>query len=81
MTLGSRCAGACRRASLQDRNGSFRVLFYWHKKLHAFKVGKVARDEAESKAAQVNYLLMRRAVMDRLQHGLVDRPGHGSVSA
>lgn len=46
-------------ASLQERNGSFRVLFCHHGKLHSFTLGKVARDEAESKAAQVDYLLMR----------------------
>src|SRR5262245_61176258 len=46
-------------ASLQERNGSFRVLFCYHGKLHSFTLGKVERDEAESKAAQVDYLLMR----------------------
>jgi integrase len=46
-------------ASLQERNGSYRVLFCHHGKLHAFTLGKVAKDEAETKAQQVEYLLMR----------------------
>ena len=46
-------------ASLQERNGSYRVLFCHHGKLHAFTIGKVERDEAENKARQVDYLLMR----------------------
>jgi WD40 repeat protein len=46
-------------ASLQERNGSFRVLFSYHGKLHAFTIGKVERSEAEAKARQVDYPLMR----------------------
>src|SRR5580700_9901106 len=46
-------------ASLQERNGSYRILFCHHGKLHAFTIGKVAKDEAENKARQVDYLLMR----------------------
>ncbi len=46
-------------ASLQERNGSFRILFFHLGKLHAFTVGKVNEDEARQKAAQVDYLLMR----------------------
>src|SRR5262249_20579 len=46
-------------ASLQERSGSFRILFCYHGKLHTFTLGKVQRDEAETKAAQVDYLLMR----------------------
>lgn len=46
-------------ASLQERNGSYRVLFCHHGKLHAFTIGKVKKDEAENKARQVDYLLMR----------------------
>jgi hypothetical protein len=37
-------------ASLQDRNGSYRVLFCHHGKLHTFTIGKVGKDEAEAKA-------------------------------
>ena len=46
-------------ASLQERNGSYRILFCHHGKLHAFTIGKVKPDEAENKARQVDYLLMR----------------------
>ena len=46
-------------ASLQERNGSYRVLFCYHGKLHSFTLGKVRPDEAENKARQVDYLLMR----------------------
>src|SRR5260370_707814 len=46
-------------ASLQERNGSYRVLFCHYGKLHAYTIGKVAKDEAENKARQVDYLLMR----------------------
>ena len=46
-------------ASLQERNGSYRVLFSHHGKLHTFTIGKVEKDEAEHKARQVDYLLMR----------------------
>jgi integrase len=46
-------------ASLQERNGSYRVLFRYHGKLHAFTLGRVGNDEAENKARQVDYLLMR----------------------
>jgi hypothetical protein len=41
-------------ASLQERNGSYRVLFCYHGKLHTFTIGQV-----ENKARQVDYLLMR----------------------
>src|ERR1700730_5958657 len=46
-------------AALQERNGSFRILFRHHGKQHTFTIGEVSRDEAESKAQQVDYLLMR----------------------
>ena len=46
-------------ASLQERNGSYRILFCQHGKLHTFTIGKVEKDEAENKVRQVNYLLMR----------------------
>jgi integrase len=46
-------------AFLQERNGSYRILFFYHGKLHSFTVGKVEKDEAEAKARQVDYLLMR----------------------
>ena len=46
-------------ASLQERNGSYRILFCHHGKQHTFTIGKVKLDEAEAKARQVDYLLMR----------------------
>ncbi len=55
-------------AALQERNGSYRVLFSHHGKLHAFTIGKVEKDEAENKARQVDYLLMR------LKQGLLVLP-------
>jgi integrase len=55
-------------ASLQERNGSYRVLFSYHGKLHAFTIGKVTPEEADNKARQVDYLLMR------LKQGLLILP-------
>ncbi|HUY87555.1 MAG TPA: site-specific integrase [Pirellulales bacterium] len=55
-------------ATLQERNGSFRILFVYHGKRETFTLGRVARDEAESKASQVEYLLMR------LKQGLISIP-------
>jgi hypothetical protein len=46
-------------AALQERNGSFRVLFYHNGKRETFTIGKIRRQEAESTSAQVDYLLMR----------------------
>lgn len=46
-------------ATLQERNGSFRVLFVHHGKRHTFTLGKVSEDEAQAKSAQVDYLLLR----------------------
>jgi hypothetical protein len=46
-------------AALQERNGSFRILFHHLGKQYAFTLGEVGRDEAEAKAAQVDYLLLR----------------------
>jgi integrase len=55
-------------ASLQERNGSYRVLFCHQGKLHTFTLGKVGRDEADHKIGQVDYLLMR------LKQGLLILP-------
>jgi integrase len=46
-------------AFTQCRQGSYRILFRYHGKQHAFTLGEVSSEEAEGKAAQVNYLLMR----------------------
>jgi hypothetical protein len=46
-------------ATVQERNGSFRVLFCYNGKRETFTIGKVSRQEAEATSAQVDYLLMR----------------------
>jgi integrase len=46
-------------ASLQERNGTFRFIFRHHRKQHFVTIGRVSREEAEAKSAQVEYLLLR----------------------
>lgn len=46
-------------AAIQCRNGSYRVLFRYAGKQHAFTLGEVSHEEADTKAAQVEYLLLR----------------------
>jgi hypothetical protein len=46
-------------AALQNRNGSYRVLFEYQRKQRAFTIGRVSESEARAKAAQVEYLLLR----------------------
>jgi len=46
-------------ATLQKRSDSYRILFLYHGKRHTFTLGNVSDGEAESKAQQVDYLLMR----------------------
>jgi hypothetical protein len=46
-------------ATIQLRSNSYRILFFHHGKRYAFTLGEVTQDEAESKAEQVEYLLMR----------------------
>jgi hypothetical protein len=53
---------------LQNRNGTFRVLFCYHGKRHTFTIGAVGQDEAERKSGQVDYWLMR------LKQGLAKIP-------
>ena len=55
-------------ASLQERTGTYRVIFRFHGKQHFVMIGKVSSQEAEAKAAQVDYLLMR------LKQGLIELP-------
>src|SRR4051794_3072137 len=55
-------------ASLQLRGKSYACIFCWHGKRQWFTIGKVSAAEAESKAAQVEYLLMR------LGQGLIELP-------
>lgn len=60
-------------AGLQQRNGSYRILFRYQGKQQAFTLGEVSPDEAETKAAQVDYLLMR------LKQRLVTLPAGMSI--
>ena len=55
-------------ASLQQRAGTYRVIFRFHGKQHFVMIGKVSPQEAEAKSAQVEYLLMR------LKQGLIELP-------
>ncbi len=55
-------------AGLQERGGSYRVFFRFHGKQQTFPLGKVSKQEAEAKAAQVDYLLLR------LKQRLIDLP-------
>src|SRR5262249_16456484 len=55
-------------AGLQQRNRRYRVIFRYHGKQRTLNLGKVSEGEAESKSAQVDYLLMR------LKQGLIELP-------
>ncbi len=44
-------------ATLQERNGSFRILFLYHGKRETFSLGKVPREIAEAKSAKVDEVL------------------------
>lgn len=55
-------------AAVQERNGSFRILFRYQRQQHTFTLGRVSRAEAEAKAGAVDYLLMR------LEQGLIELP-------
>jgi integrase len=46
-------------ASIQNRNGSYKLTFCYHGKRHYLTLGKVSEQEAEAKSAQVDYLLLR----------------------
>jgi integrase len=46
-------------AGLQQRSGGYRIIFRYHGKQHTLPLGKIASKEANAKAAQVEYLLMR----------------------
>jgi hypothetical protein len=50
------------------RSGSYHVHFRYHGKQRTLTLGKVSKEEAEAKSAQVDYLLMR------LKQRLVDLP-------
>jgi integrase len=46
-------------ASLQDRNGSFKLTFYYLGRRHYLTLGKIGRQEADATAGKVELLLMR----------------------
>ena len=46
-------------SALQQRNGSYRILFRFARRQHAFTLGQVSHEEARTKASQVDCLLMR----------------------
>jgi hypothetical protein len=48
-------------ASLQNRNGSYRILFAYQRKQRTFTIGRVTDAEAKTKADHVDYLRMRLA--------------------
>ena len=54
--------------AVQERNGSYRILFRYEGKQLAFAVGRVCVAEAKAKSSQVDYLLMR------LKQGLIVLP-------
>src|SRR4051794_3404877 len=55
-------------ASLQIRNGSYKLTFCYHGKRHYLTLGKVSEEEAEAKSAAVDYLMLR------IRQGLVEVP-------
>jgi hypothetical protein len=55
-------------ASIQNRNGSYKLTFCYHGKRHYLTLGRVTEQEAEAKSAQVDYLLLR------IKQGLVQVP-------
>jgi integrase len=46
-------------ASLQDRNGSFKLTFYYLGRRHYLTLGKIGRQEADATAGKVELLLLR----------------------
>src|SRR5262245_5153187 len=46
-------------ATVQERNEAFRILFCYQGKRHTVGLGKVGRKEADAKADQIDYLLLR----------------------
>lgn len=60
-------------ASLQLRGKSYACIFCWHGKRQWFTIGKVSAAEAQAKASQVEYLLMR------LGQGLIELPPGAAI--
>ena len=62
-------------ATLQERNGSFRILFVYRGKRHTAALGKVPRDEAEATVGQFDLLLLR------IKQNLIQVPPGDDISA
>lgn len=62
-------------AGLQERSGIYRVFFRFRGKQRTFPLGKVTKQEAEAKAAQVDYLLLR------LKQRLIELPPGMDIAA
>ena len=60
-------------AGIQQRGSGFRVIYRYHGKQDTLRLGKVSEQEAHTKAAQVDYLLMR------LQQGLIQVPAGSTL--
>lgn len=60
-------------ASLMQQGDRYYCQFYYHDKRHCFSLGKVEHREAEAKASQVDYLLLR------LKQGLISLPLRMSI--
>jgi integrase len=60
-------------AALQERNGSFRIIFRYQGKQRSFTIGEVGRDEALAKVGAVDLLLLR------LKQGLIALPPGTSI--
>ncbi|MGC8642417.1 MAG: hypothetical protein ACP5XB_21355 [Isosphaeraceae bacterium] len=43
-------------AAIQQRNGSYRIIFRYRGKHHFLTIGRVSEDEAKTKAGQADYL-------------------------
>ena len=61
-------------AGVQNRGGSYRVYFRYQGKQVTFPLGKVTKQEAEAKAAQAEYLLLR------LRQRLIELPPGVGIS-
>jgi hypothetical protein len=57
--LAWRCQGCYQWRRCRNGAATTGVIFRYLGKQHAFTIGEGGRDEAEAKAAQVDYLLMR----------------------
>ena len=57
--IANKCSKSAAMASIHHKGEAWHCQFLYHGKRHTFSLGKVTQDEAETKANQVDYLLMR----------------------